>query len=280
MSKPRVLITGGGGLVGRGIRPVLIKHCSEIVLVGRSPIETMAPNETVIQGSIADPAIIKRALEGVDAVVHLACAYGLDIPFEDTLETNYTGLVRLIEGFIEAGGKSFVFASTHHGWGLYPRGARPLPLTAPPKPDGWYGVSKVFGEAALAFLAHSHGFSAVSLRIGNANDTVLDERRTHMWISYRDLGEIVREAVDRRVPGHIAAYCTADCPSPFFDNTDLRAFDYALKDRIEDYLSEPDLLGAPAAPGIFGESLGGAYSEANLKTDIETWRRGFGDRTE
>lgn len=277
--KPRVLITGAGGLVGRGIRPALVGHCAELVLVGRSPIETIADNETVIQGSINDPEIVARALDGIDAVVHLACSYGLDIAFEDTLETNYRGFVRLVEAFIAAGGKSFVFASTHHGWGLYPRGAAPLPLTAPAKPDGWYGVSKVFGEAALGYLAHAHGFSATSLRIGNANDTVMDERRTHMWISYRDLAEIVRAAIDRRTPGHIAAYTTADCPAPFFDNSDLDALDCTLRDRIEDHVPGASMFDAPPLPGIFGESLGGAYSEANLRTDIETWRKGFGKRS-
>jgi FlaA1/EpsC-like NDP-sugar epimerase len=47
MTGPRVLITGAGGLVGKGIRPFLAEACSELVLIERSPIETMSPNETI-----------------------------------------------------------------------------------------------------------------------------------------------------------------------------------------------------------------------------------------
>lgn len=272
MEISRILITGAGGIVGRGIRPSLAGRFDELVLVDRSPIETIAPNERTIRGDIADPGVIREATDGIVGVVHLACAHGLEISFEDTVETNNRGLVRLMDGFIAAGGKSFVFASSHHGWGLYPRGT-PISIDAPPKPDGWYGVSKVFGEATLAFYAHSHGFSGVSLRIGNVDGAVIDERRTHMWMSFRDLAEVTSLALQRREPGHLAIYTTANCPEPFFDNSGLGLLGFVPQDRPEDHLARSEIASEPPFNGIAGEAVGGAYAKANLRTDIETWRR-------
>lgn len=275
MKNKRILITGAGGIIGKEIRPYLAERYAELVLVGRGKLERMAPNEIILQGDIADQEIIKRAVDGVDGVVHLACAYDLDIPFEQTLETNYRGFVRLVEAFIAAGGRNFVFASSNHGWGFYRRTGKPLPVAAPPKPDGWYGVSKIFGEAALGFLAHAHGFTAVSLRIGKADTFVVDERRMHMWISFPDLARLIEAGLEREQPGHIAAFAVANCTAPFFDNSNLIELGYRPHDRPEDHLARPEIAHEPPRVGIYGESLGGDFPETNLKTDMETWRSGF-----
>ena len=50
MKKKRVLITGAGGIVGRGIRPYLAERYAELVLVGRSAIAPVAaPDLDVIR---------------------------------------------------------------------------------------------------------------------------------------------------------------------------------------------------------------------------------------
>jgi uronate dehydrogenase len=275
MNTSRILITGAGGTVGRGVRPYLADQFVELVLVDRSPIETIAANERAVIGDINDPTVIAKVIEGVDGVLHLACAYAHTISLEETLETNYRGLARLLDAFVAARGKCFVFASSHHGWGFYPRGTA-IPVEVPPRPDGWYGVSKVFGEAALAFYAHSHGFSGVSLRIGNSNAVVADERLTHMWISFRDLAAIATRALQRTEPGHIAVYATADCADPFFDNSGLSALGIRTSDRPEDHLADGSGAMTSVATGIAGQAVGGAYTEANLKTDLAVWARSVG----
>ena len=270
--KSRILITGAGGIVGSGIRPYLAEQFDEIVLLDIKPIADTAANETAILGSANDPACIRDAIAGVDGVVHLACAYGLTISLDETIETNYRGLVTLLDAFVAARCSHFVFASSHHGWGYYPRGT-PVTTQDLPRPDGWYGISKVFGESALAHYADSHGFSATSLRIGNNAPAVEDERRTHMWMSFKDTAHAIALSLKSPHLGHKAVFATADCIVPFFDNSDLKALGFHTTDKPLDNLSSPSVANEKPSTGIFGEAVGGAYVEANFKGRIEDWRK-------
>ncbi|HTN64188.1 MAG TPA: NAD(P)-dependent oxidoreductase [Devosia sp.] len=268
----RILITGAGGLVGSGIRPYLADQFAEVVLLDRKAPMAVASNERIIVGELSDRAVLADAMAGVTGVIHLACAHGFTISFEETIDSNYRGLVRLLEAFVDAGGSHFVYASSHHGWGYYPRGELVRELD-PPRPDGWYGVSKVFGEAAIAHLADANGFSALSLRIGNCGPAVTDERCTHMWTSFRDVATLAALGLQRAELGHRAVFATADCADPFFDNSGLADIGFVTQDRPEDNLANPSIATEPKAGGLFGLVVGGGYATSNLKTDIATWQR-------
>ncbi len=268
----RILITGAAGIVGTGMRPHLARAFPEIVLVDHKPAAGLAPNEKLIVGDIADPALVSEAMAGVTGVVHLACAYGPGIGFEQMLDTNYRAFILLLDALVREGGQSFVFTSSNHGWGYYPRGSI-IGVDKPPRPDSWYGIAKIFGEALLAHYADTHSFSGVSLRIGNAHAEVGDERRTHMWISHRDLAELTRLALVSGAPGHRAVFATADCADPFFDNSGLAALGFVTRDRPEDNLADPAIAGEPRAPGIGGEAVGGGYVEESFRGSIEAWRK-------
>lgn len=275
VSPERILLTGAGGIVGTGIRPFIRAAFPEVVLLDLRAPHDVAANEQVIVGDANDRAVLAQAMEGVTGVVHLACAYDLGISFEDTFETNYRGLVATLEAFVAARGSHFVFASSHHGWGYYPRG-EVVSGDAQPRPDGWYGVSKVFGEAAIAHLADSYSFSALSVRMGNIDRHVADERRTHMWMSFRDVAAVIVLGLRRPDPGHLAVFATADCADPFFDNSGLRQLGYAPLDRPEDNLATPDIASQKPLLGIAGEAVGGGYAATNFRGDIKRWRKGFG----
>jgi uronate dehydrogenase len=153
-----------------------------------------------------------------------------------------------------------------YGWGFYPRAAAPLGDAAPPRPDSWYGISKVWSEAVLSYLADCHGIRATSLRIGNCGPNVPDERRTHMWISFDDLAQLVRLALARTDRGHRAVFATADCAAPFFDNSGARALGFITRDRPEHHLADPSIASHRPAEGIAGQALGGRYAAASLRT--------------
>lgn len=268
----KILITGAGGLVGSGVRPYLAEQFDEVVLLDRKAPAEVAGNERVVIGDLTDPALLAEAMAGVTGVFHLACVHGYSISFEETLDSNYRGLVQLLEAFVAVGGSHFVFASSHHGWGYHPRDEM-VRVSDPPRPDGWYAVSKIFGEAAVAHAADAHGFSALSLRIGNCDTAVLDERRTHMWMSFRDVAGLAMCGLGRPEPGHLAVFATADCVEPFFDNSGLRALGFSPHDRPQDHLARPEIATEPKAPGIVGLTVGGDYARTNLRADVATWQR-------
>ena len=76
MSEIKNLITGGGGYVGSVLVPKLIKNgffvnVIDLMIYG----ETLPKNKNlkIFKGDIRDIDLVKKSLEGVDAVIHLAC---------------------------------------------------------------------------------------------------------------------------------------------------------------------------------------------------------------
>lgn len=269
----RLLITGAAGLLGSALAKRLSKHWQLTLF----DIDTSIPPDDsarVVVGDMGDRAQVAAAVEGADAILHLACRHGQTISFEETLDPNYRGLVALMDAAVSNGVKNVVFTSSNHGWGLYPRLAAPLSPDAPPRPDGWYGINKIWSEAVLSFYADTHGLAATSLRIGNCGPAIRDERQTHMWISFDDLAQLVQLALARTDIGHIGAFATSDGPAPFFDNSTAKSLGFAPKDRPEDNLADPTLTSQKADAGLFGRSIGGSYAVANFKADIDKWESG------
>lgn len=269
--KSKLLITGAGGIVGTGIRPYLEEQF-DLRFSMRTASDDFEGCDVVL-GDITDPEVIARAVEGCSAILHLAAAHGTGIDFDGTLDVNYLGLVALMDAAVAAGTTHVIFASSNHGWGMWPRHASPLAETAPPRPDGWYGVSKIFGEAVMAFYADTRGLRTTSLRIGNCGPAVEDERRQHMWISFADLAQLVNLSIARTDFGHRAVFATADCATPFFDNSGAVALGFETHDRPENNLLDATIAAHPPASGMHGAAIGGGYSEANFHANFDDWNK-------
>lgn len=266
----KLLVTGGAGLVGQAMASRLSQDWA---LRSLSRQDAPGYSETVL-GSIEDPEVVDTAMQGVDAVLHLACRYANDISFEETLEVNYRGTLLLMEATLRHGVKNVIFASSNHMFGFYPRSAAPIGDMVPPRPDGWYAISKVWGEAVMAYYADAYGMITTSLRIGSCCAQVQDERQGHMWLGFDDCAQLVRLALGRTDRGHLAVQAVSDCPQPFFDNSAAKAMGFAPADNPADYLSYPDVMTQPPVAGIFGRALGGSFAVENFKADLDRWEHG------
>src|SRR5258708_13551074 len=76
----RVLVTGGAGYVGSNLVPKLLGHGYQVTVLdlyiyGEAVLEGSRGNPGLreVKGDLRDPAAVKRALDGCDAVIHLAC---------------------------------------------------------------------------------------------------------------------------------------------------------------------------------------------------------------
>src|SRR6187399_708930 len=129
----RILITGGAGQVGRKLRRELASHYSAIRSFDTAAHTPLASNEECVTGDITDMSSIRRAMQGMDGIIHLA-AVANEAAFEPILNINVVGTWNLYEAARLEGVKRVVFGSSNHAVGFYPR-ATPIDHTALPRPD-------------------------------------------------------------------------------------------------------------------------------------------------
>ncbi|WP_147198663.1 NAD(P)-dependent oxidoreductase [Pantoea sp. CCBC3-3-1] len=252
-----ILITGAAGGVGSRLRPYLQEHY-RLRLFDRVACSDLQSNEEQIIGDIANRDKVMHACEGVDGIVHLACAYSLNISFEDTVEANYRGTVYLLDACQHWNIPRFVFASSHHVLGQHPAAGFHNDHAAV-APDGFYALSKAFGESAFALYAHKIGLQGLSIRIGSATDTVVDSRRLHIWLSAADMAQLTRIGLEHPDARGDIVYGTSECPDAFFPNQRARELGYVPQSNATHHL-HPLYRPLPAMPDSEGPNwVGGPF---------------------
>lgn len=266
---PTLLITGAAGIVGTAVRPFLRQRYN-LRLLDRKPIEGLAEGETALVGDLTDPFYVQQAVEGVDGILHLACAHGTDIQFQDTVEPNYHATLYLLEAAQRFNVKRFIFASSHHVLGQYRNDAAEFFDDMPVAPDSYYAMSKVFGEAACATFSQRGDLATYIVRIGNADPEVADARRLRMWVSGRDLAQLLLIGLEHPEVRHDIVYGVSQSPDPLFHNQRARALGYQPQDNAGDHLADTYMAYEAMAPeGSGRDYLGGAYAGAPLASVLE-----------
>jgi uronate dehydrogenase len=256
-----ILLTGAAGKVGRLVRP-LLRETHALRLCDVAAIDDVVPGEEFVQGDLADPVFARSVVAGVDGVVHLAGLVAVDVSFEETLAPNYRAVLALLEACRAEKVGRFVFASTHHVLGLHPLG--PVAPDAALAPDGFYSLAKVFGEAACAMYAHRFGLACLAIRIGFVGTGVADGRRERLWISPRDLVQLIQLGLARTEAGSTIVYGLSDCPDPFFDNAAAQALGYRPLDRPSDFREEDFVPLAAIQPPETITHVGGRFAAQPL----------------
>ena len=153
---------------------------------------------------LADSAAVHTLFEGVDGLVHLG-GYSVEGPFEPILQANIRGLHNVYEAARRQGTKRIVFASSNHVTGGYEQ-AQTISPQDPPRPDGNYGLSKLFGEGIASLYWDRYGIETVCLRIGSSTPKPLDRRGLATWLSLPDLAQLVTKALLAPGVGFLVAY--------------------------------------------------------------------------
>jgi len=189
----RILITGAAGKIGATLRAGLAGRYEALRLLDRRPIEGLRPGEEAVVADLRDRAALARAVEGCDALVHLA---GAPDPrdFEEMFRANVRGLYDLFEAARAAGVRRIVFASTNHTYGMYPV-EHGMTEHDQERPDSFYGVTKVFAEVMLRYYFDKHGIESVSVRIGSFEKRPSQQRHLSTWFSHGDSVELFDRAL-------------------------------------------------------------------------------------
>ncbi|MFB9949327.1 NAD-dependent epimerase/dehydratase family protein [Rhizobium puerariae] len=186
----RIAMTGGAGHIASQLRAFLCPEAEHLRLIDLKAPGNLAANESFLEADLADARAMREALEGMDGVIHLG-----GIPREaeigDILRTNVLGTHNLYEAARANGVSRVVFASSNHATGFHPRSRTITPLDVP-RPDSRYGLSKCWGELVAGLYYDTAGIRTLSIRIGNAATYPTSERSAAIWISGRDLWQLVK----------------------------------------------------------------------------------------
>src|SRR3954454_21429628 len=190
----RILITGAAGLIGRTLREGLHGRYPVLRLSDIAPLGPAREGEEIAPADLTDMASVEAAMRDVDCVVHLGAIPGEDT-WEKILPNNIVGTWNVFEAARRQGVRRVIYASSHHAVGFYRR-EREIDHTVVPRPDGIYGVSKVFGEAVGRLLADKHGLSVAYLRIGSFRDKPTDRLLRDLWLSLECAVHLVQFCID------------------------------------------------------------------------------------
>ena len=152
----KVFITGGTGNIGQYVTKAFLEAGHSVVLLTRTPDRIPAyltmENVEVVKGNMLDLDVMGKALQGCDAVVHIALGWGND-PLEmldhDTRVTAY-----LLNAADKAGVKNFVYTSSTAALGPLRNG---MDETALRIPENLYGATKAASEAYVIGFRHYYG---------------------------------------------------------------------------------------------------------------------------
>ncbi|MFH1148164.1 MAG: dTDP-glucose 4,6-dehydratase [Pseudomonadota bacterium] len=174
----RILVTGGCGFIGSNfIRYMLERYDYRILnldaLTYAGNLENLKGLETdsrytFVKGFIQDPETVKKALRGVDCVVHFAAESHVDRSITDAhpfIQTNIAGTQVLIDACRCANTERFVHISTDEVYGSIEKGrfTEETPLT----PNSPYSASKAGSDLLVRAAVKTHGFPAMITRCSN-----------------------------------------------------------------------------------------------------------------
>jgi nucleoside-diphosphate-sugar epimerase len=169
-----ILITGGAGYIGSTLTPMLlaqghhVRVLDALLFGGRSLLSVWGdPAFEFQRGDVRDPAAIRTALAGMDAVVHLAAIVGdpaCSRKPELARETNLDASLSLLDECRRMRVGALVFASTCSNYGRMADGGGFVDEQSPLAPVSLYAETKVMFEQALLDVAADESICATPLR--------------------------------------------------------------------------------------------------------------------
>lgn len=199
--RERILITGSSGRIGPRIIPFLRERYA-LRLFDLKPPAPVADDEAV-EGDIREFDALRRACEGVKALVHLAAVSDEDDFYTRLLPMNLLGVYNAFEAARRAGVRKVIYASTCQTVLNYGEGVWVTP-EMPVRPSTVYACTKIFGEALARQYADRHQMSMICLRIAwfQGYDSPELRQRSELlshWCSPRDLAQLITKSIQADV---------------------------------------------------------------------------------
>lgn len=238
MRMKRLLITGAAGGLGSEMRKRLT-HLAEIIRVSDiADLGEAAPHEEIVQCDLGDKAAVEAMVKGVDGIVHFG-GIPVERPWSMIRNSNIDGMFNLYEAVRRHGNPRVIFASSNHAIGYHEQTTR-LDASSPTRPDGLYGVSKVFGEAMASMYYDKFGVETAIVRIGSCLDKPENHRMLATWFSFDDFVSLIERAFFAPRLGCPIIYGASANSASWWDNSQTAYLGWTPKDNSEQFRSELD----------------------------------------
>lgn len=261
----KIALSGAGGQLGSVVRAALIARGTPLrSAAGSKALVPLVEGEDVMHGDLRDPAVVDRLLAGVDVLIHFA-GTSVERPLPEIIENNLRGLVEVYEGARRQGVRRIVFASSNHAIGMYPV-TEHLSLDCELRPDGFYGLSKVWGEALARMYWDKHGIESVCVRIGSCLERPTEPRHLSTWFGHRDLLHFLDRCVEAEDVGFLTIWGVSANTRSWWDNSGAARLGYQPTQNAEAYAEE--ILARPNPLDALGQRFqGGSFVGIDYSRD-------------
>ena len=256
----QLLLTGAAGGLGQVLSETLKPYAKQLRLSDINPITRVDASQEMVPCDLADKAAVDQLVQGCDAIVHLG-GVSVEKSFEAILHANICGVYHLYEAARRHHVQRVVFASSNHVMGFYSQTDR-VNDTSPHRPDGYYGLSKAYGEDLARFYFDRYGIESVCIRIGSSFEEPHDRRMLSTWLSYRDLTELVRCSLYAPHVGFTVVYGVSNNPTSWWDNPAAERLGYRAQDNAEAFRERVEQEPAPSPDAPIARYQGGNFCAA------------------
>lgn len=170
-----ILVTGGAGFIGSHLCDALLAAGHRVRVLDnlstgkRANLPLHDSRIELIEGDVADAALVRRAVAGCSAVAHLAAVASVQASVDDpvaTHQSNFIGTLNICEAMREAGVRRVLFASSAAIYGNNGEGVAVTEDT-PKAPLTPYAADKLASEFYLDFYRRQHGLTPAIFRFFN-----------------------------------------------------------------------------------------------------------------
>lgn len=172
----KILVTGGAGFIGSNLCEELLKYNNKVACLDNFATGNRTnlagfinnPNFRLIEGDIRNFDDCKKAVEGVEIVLHQAALGSVPRSINDPVtstDVNIGGFVKMLTAAKDAGVKRFVYAASSSTYGDHP--GLPKVEDKIGKPLSPYAITKYVNELFAENFAQIYGMEIIGLRYFN-----------------------------------------------------------------------------------------------------------------
>lgn len=176
----KVLVTGGAGYIGAHVAAELLNEGYSVRIYDdfSNGLHKRVDGKfrDIVEGDILDREKLLQAMQGVDAVIHLAAKKAVEESVKNPLkyyENNVGGTLNLLAAMSAKGVKTIVFSSSAAVYS--PNDKDAVEETDPTVPLSPYGATKLLSEELISSVGNAEKISHVSLRYFNVVGSAIPE---------------------------------------------------------------------------------------------------------